>query len=451
MYSNESQEISMPVSVCPALPSDADLKRLVAYAALFQVEETDALRAARYCLLDGLAQMLEALANPAARMPGPLVPGAFLPGGARVPGTGYELDPAQAAFNLGILLGSRPEPSGYPSYPPAAFAALLAAADYVGRRAYALGKPPLLMREVLEALAKACEMRLELSHLPALQAECLAGAAAAAMLLGAKPAALEAALREAWISYRPAQPLPTAREYGAAARQALLLALQASQDTSSLAAGSYSLKPPALAHAVTQVWLDLGLPAPLPAQTAIEAACLLSPAAQNRLGEIDRVVLETHTQSGGLLPPQFPASVEERRRCLRYLTAVGLLQGRIEAADLRDQRAADPRLHQLWQKIQPVVALESPSHAIQIFYQDASASRRVLVAWPLGHPHRRSASMRVLIGRFAAATRAHLPGRQCATLLQWCGRQDALADVPAHEFIGLLSLPSPDHPPESKL
>ena len=33
---------------------------------------------------------------------GPLVPGANLPGGARVPGTAWELDPVQAAYNIGV-------------------------------------------------------------------------------------------------------------------------------------------------------------------------------------------------------------------------------------------------------------------------------------------------------------------------------------------------------------
>jgi len=33
-----------------------------------------------------------------------VVPGAGMPGGARVPGTGYELDPVRAAFNIGAMI-----------------------------------------------------------------------------------------------------------------------------------------------------------------------------------------------------------------------------------------------------------------------------------------------------------------------------------------------------------
>ena len=49
---------------------------------------------ARWCLADTLACGILALAYPACtRLLGPVVPGAVTPGGARVPGTAYELDP----------------------------------------------------------------------------------------------------------------------------------------------------------------------------------------------------------------------------------------------------------------------------------------------------------------------------------------------------------------------
>ena len=53
---------------------------------------------ARYCLMDTLACGFLALDYPACtKLLGPVVPGATLPGGARVPGTSYELDPVMAA------------------------------------------------------------------------------------------------------------------------------------------------------------------------------------------------------------------------------------------------------------------------------------------------------------------------------------------------------------------
>ena len=49
---------------------------------------------ARYCLMDSLGCGFLALACPQCRkMLGPIVPGASMPGGCRVPGTSLELDP----------------------------------------------------------------------------------------------------------------------------------------------------------------------------------------------------------------------------------------------------------------------------------------------------------------------------------------------------------------------
>ena len=55
---------------------------------------------------DGYARLrLPALKYPACtKLLGPVVPGAMMPGGARVPGTSYELDPVQAAFNIGAMI-----------------------------------------------------------------------------------------------------------------------------------------------------------------------------------------------------------------------------------------------------------------------------------------------------------------------------------------------------------
>ncbi len=60
---------------------------------------------ARYCLMDTLACGFQALKYPACtRVARPVVPGAVMPGGSRVPGTPRELDPVQAAFNIGAMV-----------------------------------------------------------------------------------------------------------------------------------------------------------------------------------------------------------------------------------------------------------------------------------------------------------------------------------------------------------
>ena len=146
-------------------PSNTEsLVALADYAAAHAIESASALAAARDCLIEALARAFEALRAPrGAALIGPLVPGALMPGGARVPGTSLELDPAQAAFCTGLMLcraasGSQREalPSGRAADP---IAAILAVADYQARKAIMEGKPPPKVRDVLGAIIKALEIQ----------------------------------------------------------------------------------------------------------------------------------------------------------------------------------------------------------------------------------------------------------------------------------------------------
>src|SRR5579871_5182045 len=84
---------------------DRLLVDIAEYARSFDITSELAYETARYCLMDSLACALQALKFPACtKLLGPVVPGATLRGGARVPGTAYELDPITAAFNLGTMI-----------------------------------------------------------------------------------------------------------------------------------------------------------------------------------------------------------------------------------------------------------------------------------------------------------------------------------------------------------
>lgn len=134
------------------------------YAATFEVGRESALATARCCLTDALGRGFEALRDPeCASRVGPLVPGALMPGGARVPGTSLELEPAQAAFCIGLLLG-RAEGADHwlgSSRPRGTdpLAAILAAADYQARRCIMEGKAPPRVRDVLAAIVKALQIQ----------------------------------------------------------------------------------------------------------------------------------------------------------------------------------------------------------------------------------------------------------------------------------------------------
>lgn len=137
---------------------------LADYATGFAIGSACAIATARHCLIDALGGGFEALREPeCAALIGPLVPGSLMPGGARVPGTSLELDPAQAAFCTGLMLsrsGSRSHwlPSRH-GRAAEAFGALLAVADYRGRKAIMEGRSPPKVRDLLAAMIKTLEIQ----------------------------------------------------------------------------------------------------------------------------------------------------------------------------------------------------------------------------------------------------------------------------------------------------
>src|SRR6185437_11306711 len=137
---------------------------LASYAATFAIDSESAIRTARHCLIDALARGFEALDDPErAALIGPLVPGALMPGGARVPGTSLELDPAQAAFCTGVMLcraaGSEHWLALECGHAADSLGAILSIADYQARKATMEGQSPPKVRDLLSAAVKALEIQ----------------------------------------------------------------------------------------------------------------------------------------------------------------------------------------------------------------------------------------------------------------------------------------------------
>ena len=114
--------------------------------------------------MDTLACGFQALKYPACtKLLGPVVPGAVMPGGARVPGTSYELDPVQAAFNIGAMVRWLDFNDTWLAaewgHPSDNLGGILAVADYLARKSVMEGKKPLTVRDVLTAMIKAHEIQ----------------------------------------------------------------------------------------------------------------------------------------------------------------------------------------------------------------------------------------------------------------------------------------------------
>src|SRR5918992_3541606 len=143
---------------------DKVLTLIADYATKYEVASKEAYDTARYCLMDTLGCGLEALEYPACtKLLGPIDPETVVPRGAKVPGTKFQLDPVQAAFNIGAIIRWLDFNDTWLAaewgHPSDNLGGILATADWLSRTRLAAGKPPLVMREVLTGMIKAHEIQ----------------------------------------------------------------------------------------------------------------------------------------------------------------------------------------------------------------------------------------------------------------------------------------------------
>src|SRR5215210_7824652 len=212
----------MHIATSAQRPSpDALLVEIADYALARAIDSREAYDTARLCLMDSLGCMMLALNFPACvRRLGPVVPGAVMKGGARVPGTKYQLDPVQAAFNIGCLVRWLDYNDTWLAaewgHPSDNLGAILACADYLARGGAVpgvdgktRGAAP-TVRDVLTAMIQAHEIqgvlalenafnRVGLDHVLLVR---VASTAVATKMLGGPPCTREQiinAVSNAWL------------------------------------------------------------------------------------------------------------------------------------------------------------------------------------------------------------------------------------------------------------
>ncbi len=440
-------------------PVDPLLATIAGYVFAAAPASATAYETARYALMDALACLFEALHYPACtRLLGPIVPGAALPGGARVPGTAFELDPVQAAFNIGALVRWLDFNDTWLAaewgHPSDNLGAILAVADYRARQPPADGAPPLTVRTLLTAMIRAYEIqgvlalensfnRVGLDHVLLVR---VASCAVVTALLGGTLAQTCNALSNAWLdggalrTYRHAPNTGSRKSWAAgdAASRAVwhaLLALRGEMGYPSalsaprwgfsdvlLRAAPVVLARPLGSYVMENVLFKISYPAEFHAQTAVEAAIALHGAVRERLGQIERIEIETQEPGLRIIDKTGPlANPADRDHCIQYMVAVALIHGRLQAADYEDAAAADPRIDALRER---TAVRENPSftadyyaperrtigNAVQVFFQDGSSTPRVQIDVPIGHRLRRAEGWPLLRAKFDRAVAARFPG-----------------------------------------
>lgn len=445
----------------------------------YQIDSGLAWDTARWCLMDSLGCAMMALDFPACtKLLGPVVPGANLENGARVPGTPYRLEPVMAAFNLGAMVRWLDYNDTWLAaewgHPSDNLGAILSCADYVA----STSRPDLTMSEVLEAMVKAHEIqgilaidngfnRVGLDHVLLVR---VASTVVAAKLLGATRQQAFNALTHAWIdggalrTYRHAPSTGSRKSWAAgdATSRAVRLALIAmtgemgySQALSSPKWGFqdvlFESKPVTLArplgsYVMEHVLFKISFPAEFHAQTAVEAALALHDQVKDRLDDIERIEVKTQEPGVRIIDKSGPLhNPADRDHCLQYMIAIPLIHGRLTAADYEDDIASDPRVDQVRGKM--VVSedtdysrdyydleLRSIPNAIQVFFKDGSQTEKVEVHYPVGHRRRREEGLPLMKDKFAAAIGAHF-GDQADSLLPLFDDLDTLKSMKVADFV----------------
>ena len=455
------------------------------YVKNFKIKSPEAYEAARYCLMDTLGFGLEALEYPACtKLLGPVVRGTVVPNGARVPGTQFQLDPVQAAFDIGAMIRWLDFNDTWLAaewgHPSDNLGGILATADWLSRS----GKEPLRMRDVLTAMIKAHEIqgvlalensfnRVGLDHVVLVK---VASTAVVADMLGCSTDEVVNAVSQAWVdgqslrSYRHAPNTGSRKSWAAgdATSRAVRLALISKTGEmgypSVLTAkgwGFYDVlfkgKPfrfqrPFGSYVMENVLFKISFPAEFHSQTAVECAMRIFQNLKSggkTAADIKKIRIRTHEAAIRIIDKKGPLNnPADRDHCIQYMVAVPLIFGRLTAADYEDGVAADPRIDDLRRKIVCVEdkrftrdyhapGRRSIANALTVEFRDGTRLPEVVCEYPIGHKRRRKEGMPVLVEKFRTHLARRFPAKQQKAILDLCLDAERLGKTPVNEFVDL--------------
>ncbi len=466
---------------------DKVLTDIADYVLNYHIKSELALQTAHYCLLDTLGCGLEALTYPACtKLLGPIVPGTVVPHGAKVPGTSFQLDPIQAAFNIGAIIRWLDFNDTWLAaewgHPSDNLGGILATADWLSRTNIANGKQPLTMLQVLEGMIMAHEIqgvlalensfnKVGLDHVILVK---VASTAVVGKLIGLTRDELINAISLAFVdgqslrTYRHAPNTGSRKSWAAgdATSRAVRLALIAKTGEmgypSVLTAKTWgfydvSFKGNAFkfqrdygTYVMENILFKISFPAEFHSQTAVEAAMALHlelKKAGATVKNIKSITIRTHEAAIRIIDKKGPLNnPADRDHCIQYMVAVPLIFGRLTAADYEDNIASDPRIDHLRDKIECVEdpqftkdyhdpAKRSIANALTVTFDNGTALDEVVVEYPIGHRLRREEGIPKLLEKFKINLARIFPDQQQQNILALSLDYDRLIKTPVNEFV----------------
>jgi 2-methylcitrate dehydratase len=478
----------MPSHISNERPQpDKVLVDIADYVLEYEITNDLAWETAHYCLLDTLGCGFEALTYPACtKLLGPIVHGTAVPNGAKVPGTPFQLDPIQAAFNIGAMIRWLDFNDTWLAaewgHPSDNLGGILATADWLSRTDIAAGRPGLLMKDVLDAMIRAHEiqggMALEnsfnkvgLDHVLLVK---LATTAVVGKLIGLTKDELINALSLAFVdgqslrTYRHSPNTGSRKSWAAgdATARGVRLALMAKTGEmgypSVLTAKTWGFYDVSFkgnpfkfqreygSYVMENILFKISFPAEFHAQTAVEAAMTIHDKlkqAGKTNDDIKKVSIRTHEAAIRIIDKKGPLNnPADRDHCIQYMVAVPLIFGRLTAADYEDALAIDPRIDPLRDKIVCVEDIQftkdyhdpekrSIANALTVELRDGSKLDEVVVEYPIGHKRRREEGIPKLIEKFRVNLARKFPEKQQHLIMERSLDYRQLINTPVDEFI----------------
>jgi 2-methylcitrate dehydratase len=468
---------------------DKVLVDIVDYVTKYKITSKLAYDTARNCLIDTLGCGLEALEYPACtKLMGPIVPGTMVPHGAKVPGTQFQLDPIQAAFNIGTMIRWLDFNDTWLAaewgHPSDNLGGILATADWLSRNAVAAGKKPLVMRNVLTAMIKAHEIqgcialensfnKVGLDHVVLVK---VASTAVVAEMMGLTRDEIINAVSLAWVdgqalrTYRHAPNTGSRKSWAAgdATSRAVRLALIAKTGEmgypSVLTAktwgfydvlfkgNEFKFQRPYGSYVMENVLFKISFPAEFHSQTAVECAMdihkQLAKMGKNA-ADIKKITIRTHEACIRIIDKKGPLNnPADRDHCIQYMVAVPILFGRLTASDYEDAIANDPRIDALRDKIVCVEDKQftkdyhdpkkrSIANALTVEFNDGKKLKEIVCEYPIGHKNRRKEGIPVLVEKFKTNLARKLSKKQQDAILALSLDQKKLESTPVHEYVDM--------------
>lgn len=466
-------------------PYDQEIQDIVDYALNYEVKSELAYKTAWSGMLDTIGCGLESLEYTACtKLLGPLVAGTKVENGVRVPGTNFELDVVQGAFNIGTAIRWLDFNDTWLAaewgHPSDNLGAILAVADWLNRS----GQMKLTVKDVLTAMIKAHEIqgcialensfnKVGLDHVILVK---VASTAVVCQMMGLSREQTLAAVSLAWVD---GQSLRTYRHYpnagsrkswaaGDATSRAVRLALMAKAGEMgvpsvltaktwgfydvSFKGNKFKFQRPYGTYVMENVLWKISFPAEFHSQTACEAAFTLHnwmKANGKSSDEIKKITIRTHEACIRIIDKKGPLNnPADRDHCIQYMVAVPLIFGRLTAKDYEDEIAADPRIDALREKMQCVEDAQftadyhdpekrSIANAMTIEFNDGSKSDEIVVEYPVGHKRRREEGLPLLVDKYKRNLRRVFSDDQVAKIEETTLDYESLLRLSADDFVSL--------------